>query len=110
MNRPHASQQFFDRTQSTLRALWKRWQLEKDDPEANIRLYLYPMAGFATECGVKLIRMTKRPFGVVIDVPAAGLSHPRIFLLRTYRDGSECVRFHMTCSSRGCKLARLKKA
>jgi hypothetical protein len=60
------AKKFFDAAQSQMEYLWSRWQDEKQ--YENINDYSKPLEPIAEECGVKIVKMTARPFSCQFSV------------------------------------------
>lgn len=57
---------FFREAMPKLEYLWARWQDEREYED--IKDYMLPLKPIAEKHDVELIRMTKRPFGIVFNV------------------------------------------
>lgn len=57
---------FFDEASGTMVGLWARWLDEKEYED--ISDYAKPLESFAAAAGVKVLRMTKEPFGCIYSV------------------------------------------
>lgn len=62
---PEAAE-FFRQAANLIASLAGRWKDERN--YENIDLYLQPLSPIANQCGVVLVAMTKRPFGVKFTV------------------------------------------
>ena len=77
---------FFKASQRVMEVLWERWQDEGRYEDINE--YAKPLQPIANKAGVKIVKMTKRPFGCIFAV------------------GEK--QFALTCNSRAYEYKRIK--